>query len=90
MIGLQLPKLLSLAFGQGLLELQMGLPAGRPDAHGQGVEYHLETGLATLQVGIQRQVFEGHGLALGIGAIEAWGVEARHGALHRALGPGQP
>ena len=85
-----MPTLLLALGGRELLQLQAGFPTLVADVHRQRIEGNREPLFATLDPGMQRQVVEGFGFAIGIGTAQFGRIEARHRALHGAIAPVEP
>ncbi|MNM80965.1 hypothetical protein D3C81_929500 [compost metagenome] len=85
-----MPEFFGLVGGGALLELQMRFPADVAEVHCQGIQGHLHAFGTALEVTIERQVVDLDRLALGVGALELWRVQAHCSALQDAFAPGQP
>ncbi|MNC13410.1 hypothetical protein D3C75_611550 [compost metagenome] len=89
-VGLHLPAFRGSVLAWTLLQLQVRLPTGLADIHGQGVDHHIEALLPALEPGAQGQVVQFGRLAPGIGALQLRCIEAYDGLLQLPLAPVDP
>ncbi|MNH04402.1 hypothetical protein D3C79_636960 [compost metagenome] len=89
-VGLDLPGFFARFGGGRLLELQVRLPTGLAQAHGQRVDQYVNALFASLEPGIEGQVVDLHRLAFGIVTAQLRRIEANHRALQLALAPVHP